>query len=391
MQHRQTGWILGIAAGTAVASLAALFLFHGKSSRTEPTAMQAENSESAEITEQTDPSVTTDCDPAETDDGAPELHYPTVALNTAHYPMFPEAGLDMLLYDDPLRGEDDRYVMLRDSESVILSEPVSLMKMPEGSESVTLWLSYDPEQLGGLLSHTMIMRFDPDDGSGEQFYPVENTVTDEQQHRLSAEITEPGIYFAYDYDAWTRLWGIQTDSALCYRNPDIGFSVELPAEVMFYEYMLDCSRLDDYVGLPPEERFTDEYGADHIVPLMFNQSDSAEGVTGFTLEWIRECGGADTAAGHRIDGIEAMNQLGTVGKFEILEDQTGSSGGADYRIIAAKSDGNRSQGISGCIQLDAYYDLRDGEIVHISYSIDPSEKDSLYQPLRSSFDTFRKT
>ena len=119
-----------------------------------------------------------------------------------------------------------RYVMLRDSESVILSEPVSLMKMPEGSESVTLWLSYDPEQLGGLLSHTMIMRFDPDDGSGEQFYPVENTVTDEQQHRLSAEITEPGIYFAYDYDAWARLWGIQTDSALCYRNPDIGFSVE---------------------------------------------------------------------------------------------------------------------------------------------------------------------
>ena len=394
MQIRKTGALLAAFAVTAVGSLTALFLLQGKNDgRTQP-ANAPGASDIAEITEQTEAATTGWADPWEplelTEETEPEPFFPTRMLDTDHYPFFTEAGLDALVTDNPLTPERGRHVMLRNSESVILSDPVIVRELPPDADTVTFWVAYDAEQLGGLLSHAMLMRFDPDDESGEQFYPMENTVRDEQQNRLTAEITQPGIYFAFNADAWARLWGVQTDSAMCYRNPDIGFTVELPAAVMFYQYELDCSRLEDYTYFPPEERFTDEYGADHIVPLMFDKSGSAEGVTGFTLEWIRACDGADTAAEHRLAGIEALNRLEAVGQFTVTENKTASVGGANCRIIAAKTDGDRKQGISGSVQLDAYYDLREGEIVHISYSIDPAKQDSLYQPLRDSLDTFKK-
>ena len=206
MQFRKSGIILAAAAVAAVGSLMALFLLHGRDGGQNTPANAPENAAFSDITEQTGTTAAGQTDsPEMTAETEPELFCPTAELDTAHYPFFTEAGLDVQVYINPLCTEGERYVMLQDLESVILSDPVIVNDLPANADSVTFWVSYDPEQLGSLLSHTMLMRFDPDDDSGEQFYPIENTVTDEQQHRLCAEITEPGIYFAFDFDAWARL------------------------------------------------------------------------------------------------------------------------------------------------------------------------------------------
>ena len=324
----------------------------------------------------------------------PDSFIPTVALDTEHYPIFTEAGLDTMVTQNPLCAEGGRYVLLKNSESVILSEPVILKELPHGG-AVTLWFSYDMEQAEGLLEHMEIMRFDPDVPNSvheTEFEELRGSAIDGDAQRISITVTEPGVYYVYDADAWARIWGFQTWSPLFYRNPAVGFSFEIPAEIIVNEIMMDFEHIDEQY-LPPENRWTDENGARHVKSLEFVPSSSDPGINDFSLEWITGCKSADAAADIQRKNFEQINQMQDIDiSMNLLLDQTRElPDGSHCRVLVTETvdRADRSCSWGRCIR--AYFDLKPDEIIYVVYSFSDDAPDSLYDTMLSSLDTFRRT
>ena len=315
--------------------------------------------------------------------------YPVVKLKTKIYPDFTKAGLDEKVLDYyPLHPCHGQYAMLFDSESVILSEPVRLSEMPEGYDSVTLWFAYDPDRVGDRLSRMQIMRFDPDAADTAQeseFQKLEGAETDTKQHCIRITVDRPGVYYVYDTNSWVRLWGTETDTPFFYRNPTVGFETEIPAEIMFMQYMISFNQIEEEY-LPDEVRWYDNSGARHIAPLMFTRSGTDPGIYDFRMEWVTDSAGADAAAEAFIS--ESLNPEGR--RRKVVRNDSGTLPDGTYRrliMTTAPAHGNSP----AQAELFAAYDLKQGEIITVHYALDPAAKERLYDTLTDSLDTFRKT
>ena len=309
--------------------------------------------------------------------------YPVVRLKTAIYPDFKEAGLDTVMEQNPLYPRHNSYAMLFDSETVILSEPVKLAALPEGTDSVTLWFSYDPERVSDRLSHMQVMYFDTED----TFQELTGAEIDEEQHRISVSVSETGVYYVYDTNSYARLQGEPTDTPLFYRNPTVGFEAMIPAEVMCFQYGISFQTIEEQF-LPDEICRYDNDGARYIMPLIFTETGSDPGISDFRMEWVTDCRGADAAADACLDAINEMNRNQM--HCKVIRDETDTlPDGTHRRIIVTTAPANGD--IPAQTEFYAYYDLKPGEIVTFHYVMDTSAKERLYDKLADSFDTFRKT
>ena len=318
------------------------------------------------------------------DDGQPKK--PVVKLKTQYYPDFTEAGLEAEMLTNPLHPRMRTYSMLFDSESVILSEPVSLSALPEGADQVTLWFSYDPVRVGDRLGHMQVMRYDPDsDTATDPFHEMTGAEIDEAQHRICIPVSETGVYYIYDTNAYDRLSGNPTDIPMLYRNPTVGFETVFPAEVMFMQYGISFMHIEEQF-LPDEVCRYDNDGARHIAPLIFIQNGTDPGIYDFRMEWVTDCTGADAAAEAFIN--EALNPEGR--RRKVVRNDSGTLPDGTYRrliMTTAPAHGDSP----AQAELFAVYDLKQGEIITVHYALDPAAKERLYDTLTDSLDTFRKT
>ncbi len=162
---------------------------------------------------------------------------------------------------------------------VLHSEVVGLFGAPvefscNDFQSAKIQFNVDRDNMGGVpLKNLVMLHYNEENGSYDQV----RTFTDGVDYRVTAEITEPGVYLLVDGYQWYSCWGADvsgfekttnTDFSPFedrstvngnYHDSSLGFSMQLPAVAKQIDHT-ECYSCDDF-SLATFSRICPEYSA----------------------------------------------------------------------------------------------------------------------------------